>query len=133
MRYNHFRRVWLDIGLTGAKIEVFSGRPKEKIIYKQIQDVFKAIRGEEETDHIFEKIIDRDLDGLVSRFRLDLPNQKEIDYLMFCYIVAGFDAKTISIILSDMSVDSVNMRKSRLKKRIINSDINDKEKYLKYF
>ena len=101
--------------------------------YKHIQDVFKAIKGEEETNHIFEKAIDKDMDGLISRFRADYPDLKETDYLLFCYYVAGYDAKTISIILAELSPDSVYMRKSRLKRMIMESTVKSKEEYLRYF
>lgn len=101
--------------------------------YKRIQDVFRSIIGEEESDHIFEKIIDRDMDGLISRFREDYPTFKNIDYLLFCFIVAGYDAKTISILLTERSPYSIHTRKSRLKKVIAESDVKNKEEYLKYF
>lgn len=105
----------------------------DKTTYMHIQGVFKAIRGEEETDHWFEKIIDRDMDGLISSFRSDFPKLKELDYQLFCYYVAGYDTKTISIILSERSADSLYMRKSRIKKVIEESDVKDKERYLRYF
>ncbi len=101
--------------------------------YNHIQEMFKAIRGEEETEHRFEKIIDSDMDGLISNFRKDYPDLNELDYLLFCYYVAGYDTKTISIILSEKTPDALYMRKSRLKKRIEASDIQDKGKYLQYF
>ena len=101
--------------------------------YKHIQDVFKAIKGEEETAHIFEKTIDKDMDGLITRFRADYPYLKEIDYLLFCYYVAGYDTKTISIILTEKTPNSLDAKKSRLKKMIMESDAKDKEEYLKYF
>lgn len=101
--------------------------------YKHIQDVFKAIKGEEETAHIFEKVIDKDMDGLITRFRADYPDLKEIDYLLFCYYVAGYDTKTISIILTEKTPNSLDAKKSRLKKMIMESDAKDKEEYLKYF
>lgn len=101
--------------------------------YKHIQDVFKAIKGEEETAHIFEKTIDKDMDGLITRFRADFPDLKEIDYLLFCYYVAGYDTKTISIILTEKTPNSLDAKKSRLKKMIMESDAKDKKEYLKYF
>ena len=101
--------------------------------YKHIQDIFKAIRGEEESEHRFEKIIDRDMDGLISSFRKDYPDLNELDYLLFCYYVAGYDTKTISIILSDKTPSSLYTSKSRLKSKIEASDVKEKEKYLQYF
>ena len=101
--------------------------------YSHIQETFKAMRGEEETGHMFEKAIDRDMDGLISRFRANYPNLKEIDYLLFFYYVAGYDSKTISILLTDINPYALDTRKSRLKKMIKDSTAPDKEEYLKYF
>ena len=106
---------------------------KDVSTYNHIQDVFKAIRGEEETGHMFEKAIDKDMDGLISRFRADYPDLKEVDYLLFCYYVAGYDTKTISIILTEKTPNSLDAKKSRLKKMVKDSDVPDKEEYLKYF
>lgn len=106
---------------------------KDVSTYNHIQDVFKAIRGEEETEHLFEKAIDKDMDGLISRFRADYPDLKEVDYLLFCYYVAGYDTKTISIILTEKTPNSLDAKKSRLKKMVKDSDVPDKEEYLKYF
>lgn len=111
----------------------YNPQGKDIALYRQIQDVFKAIRGEEETEHRFEKIIDQDMDGLISRFRADFPKLKEIHYLLFCYIVAGYDAITISIILGAKGNNSIHTKKSRLKKMIMESDVNDKETYLQFF
>ena len=75
----------------------------------------------------------RSMDGLITRFRADYPYLKEIDYLLFCYYVAGYDTKTISIILTEKTPNSLDAKKSRLKKMIMESDAKDKEEYLKYF
>lgn len=101
--------------------------------YNHIQELFKVIKGEEETEHRFEKIIDKETNGIISYFRKDYPNLTEIEYQLFCYYVVGYDTKTISILLSEKTPDALYMRKSRLKSKIEASDVKDKEKYLKYF
>ncbi len=101
--------------------------------YNHIQEIFKVIKGEEETEHRFEKIIDKETNGIISYFRKDYPNLTEIEYQLFCYYVVGYDTKTISILLSEKTPDALYMRKSRLKSKIEASDVKDKEKYLKYF
>ncbi|MBR3526297.1 MAG: hypothetical protein IKN88_00785 [Bacteroidales bacterium] len=101
--------------------------------YNHIQEIFKVIKGEEETEHRFEKIIDKETNGIITIFRKDYPNLTEIEYQLFCYYVVGYDTKTISILLSEKTPDALYMRKSRLKSKIEASDVKDKEKYLKYF
>lgn len=101
--------------------------------YNHIQEIFKVLKGEEETEHRFEKIIDKETDGLISDFRKDYPDLSEIEYQLFCYYVVGYDTKTISILLSEKTPDALYMSKSRLKKKIETSEVKDKEKYLQYF
>jgi hypothetical protein len=54
---------------------------------------------------------------------------KEIDYIIFAYIALGFDATTISRLI-DTSVNTVYIRKSRIKKLIEESDISFKDTFM---
>ncbi len=49
------------------------------------------------------------------------------------YYGVGYETKTISIILTEKTPNSLDAKKSRLKKMIMESDAKDKEEYLKYF
>ena len=72
------------------------------------------------------------MNGIMDHFREDFPSFNEQDYRLFCYYVAGFSTKTISIIVHDMSADAIYMRKSRMKKHILESECPRQETYLEY-
>ena len=99
---------------------------------RQILQIIDGLRGETESDNRFEKIVDEDMNGIMTSFRNDFPGFSEQDYRLFCYYVAGFTTKTISIIISGLSADAIYMRKSRMKKIIENSDCLHKDSYLEY-
>ena len=99
---------------------------------RQIIQIIDGLRGETESDNRFEKIVDADMNGIVTSFRKDFPGFSELDYRLFCYYVAGFSTKTISIIVNGLSADAIYMRKSRMKRIIENSDETKRNLYLEF-
>lgn len=63
--------------------------------------------------------------------RKDVPNLREKDYVIFCFMVIGFDVTTISHLL-DTSMNSIYIRKSRMKKHIEEADPENKDIYLQF-
>lgn len=72
---------------------------------------------------------DRYTDGVYTAFRRDFPRLRSEDYRLFLYLMAGFSARSISLLL-DEKIEVVYNRKSRLKARIRNSVAARKEEYL---
>ena len=108
-----------------------NGVPEQKR-NRQILKIIDGLRGDTESGTRFEAVVNEDMDGIMDQFRTDYPYFKELDYRLFCYYVAGFGTKTISIIVRDMSADSIYMRKSRMKKLIQESDCPRRERYLEF-
>ena len=80
-------------------------------------------------DHLkLEAMLDEDLNGVMTALRREIK-MKEIDYIIFAYIALGFDATTISRLI-DTSVNTVYIRKSRIKKLIEESDISFKDTFM---
>ena len=104
----------------------------EDIRNSQVLKIISLLQGETESDNRFEKIVDEDMNGILTHFRSDYPNFSEIDYRLFCYYVAGFSTKTISIIIKGLSADAIYMRKSRMKRIIENSDETKRNLYLEF-
>ena len=73
-------------------------------------------------------MLDEDLNGVMTALRREVK-MKEIDYIIFAYIALGFDATTISRLI-DTSVNTVYIRKSRIKKLIEESDISFKDTFM---
>ena len=72
---------------------------------------------------------DQYTDGVYTAFRRDFPRLRSEDYRLFLYLMAGFSARSISLLL-DEKIEVVYNRKSRLKARIRNSGAARKEEYL---
>ena len=79
-----------------------------------------------------EKTLDSQKNGLISKFRAQLPKVREEEVRLFCFLAAGFNSTTISTL---MEKDKQNIYNKiwRLKTRISESDAQDKELFLTYF
>lgn len=105
-------------------------RDSQRIVYEKVQEMIKDINGDVAGQQRFEISINSGLNNIMKHFREDFPNYSEADYRFVSYLFAGFDATTISIILGMPSVDAVYMKKSRIKKTILNSEATYKQEYL---
>ena len=65
----------------------------------------------------FETMLNADLDNIIAHLREDIPEIKQVDVSMFCFMTLGFDVTTISHLMK-VSMNSVYIRKSRLRQRI---------------
>ena len=81
----------------------------------------------------FENLIDKEMGGMMTRFRRDFPDLSYKEYCMASYIFAGFDNTLATVIMNVSSVDNYRKMKSRLKSKISNSEIGNKEDYLRLF
>lgn len=108
-----------------------NGVPEEQR-NQQILKIIEGLRGDDESGNRFEAVVNEDMNGIMDQFRQDYPSFSEQDYRLFCYYVAGFSTKTISIIVRNLSADAIYMRKSRMKKHIQESDCPRRETYLEY-
>ena len=108
-----------------------NGVPEEQR-NQQILKIIDGLRGDDESGSRFEAVVNEDMDGIMDQFRQDYPSFNEKDYRLYCYYVAGFSTKTISIIVRDMSADAIYMRKSRMKKAIQESDCHRRRRYLEF-
>ncbi|MBR5432469.1 MAG: hypothetical protein IK119_08865 [Bacteroidales bacterium] len=79
-----------------------------------------------------EKTLDGQKNGLISKFRAQLPKVREEEVRLFCFLAAGFNSTTISTL---MEKDKQNIYNKiwRLKTRISESDAPDKDLFLTYF
>ena len=107
----------------------FEGRNDvEGKIYRRVVSMIDEIRNDSNDIAEIEKILNNDLDGIMSNLRNEIK-MKEIDYRVFSYLVIGFDATTISRLL-DTTVNIVYIRKSRIKHNIESSDAVHKAQFM---
>lgn len=107
----------------------FQGRDNaEKMMYSRVVAMVNELKVDMQ-DHLkLEAMLDEDLNGVMAALRREVK-MKEIDYIIFAYIALGFDATTISRLI-DTSVNTVYIRKSRIKKLIEESDISFKDTFM---
>ena len=89
----------------------------EKLMYKKVWSLIEDIRNDKVRRENFEKLLDTELDGIMSNIRMEMPKLKEVDYTMFSYIIAGFDLTAISRLLG-MSLNNVYAHKRRIRIKI---------------
>lgn len=102
----------------------------QQAVYARIKRYAEDIHGDTESHRRFEAMLDRNLDNIMRDFRQEFPGWKEDDYVFMSYVLAGFDATTISVICAMPSIAAVYMRKSRMKKKIAESTSPKKDVFM---
>ena len=90
---------------------------RKKDIYKNIQAHFAKLHYNNAYYEKFEKIINQNLNDVMSIARRELTSLSERDFQLLCYFYARFAAKDISL-LTGYSVNNVYVKKNRIKKLI---------------
>ena len=89
----------------------------DSIILRKVEALISEVRNDTANRLMFEAMLDKDLDMIMTHLRSEMPKLKEIDYAIFSYCVVGFDSTTISRLL-DISINNVYARKRRIKVKI---------------
>ena len=118
--------------LCSAYYESGDSKYDKQRVVREVEGIINKLS--RDTSHLQQLQVhaDRYTDGLCTAFRKDFPKLKEPDYRLFLYLVLGFSARSISLLLSE-KIDVIYNRKSRLKAKIKDSDAEDKKKYLAIF
>lgn len=93
-------------------------KDSHKMVYDKVKSMVKQISGDESGQRSLEDMIDRSLDNIMKHSREDFPSYSEVDYRFVSYMIVGFDATTLCMILGLPSKDAVYMKKMRIKKKI---------------
>ena len=101
----------------------------EHIVYSKVSEIINTFISDNANQKQLESVLDESLDGIVSMFRNEMPRLKEVDYSVFCYMIIGFDATTISHLLN-ISANVVYIRKSRMKQHIEDANPEHKSIFL---
>lgn len=107
-----------------------SGRvDAERMIYKKVTSLIEELRAEMNNSDEFEAMLDKDMYGVMTNLRKELPKLKEKYYRLFIYIAVGFDPTVISHFM-DCTINIVYIMKSRLKGKIVKLNTLHKEQFL---
>ena len=136
--YPQLKRKYLEIykskfEMIGSLYEeyvLYRGKKNaEHAIYSKVSEIINAFIGDNANQHQLESVLDDSLDGIVSMLRNEMPRLKDIDYSIFCYMIIGFDATTISHLLN-ITTNVVYIRKSRMRQHIEDTDPEHKDQFL---
>ena len=89
----------------------------QDVIYKKVVSLVDEFTNNYTDREKFEAMIDDDLDNIMSNLRAELPSLKEKDYMIFGFLVIGFDVTAISNLLN-ITANTVYIRKSRIRRQI---------------
>ena len=90
-------------------------------IFKQAEALVKSLSDSQEY-RIIESTVNQFKQDIMSKARTELHDLKEEDFRLLCYQYAGFSPSTISLMMCYEKVDIIYTRKSRLKRKIENSE-----------
>ena len=111
-----------------------SANDKESVktrISEQIDKLINELSTKSKTLKELETFADDYLGGIITSFKKDFPKIKREDYLVFLYSLLGFSIMSIAFIIGESNVQNVYSRKKRLKERIMNSNAERRDEYIK--
>lgn len=117
---NHLRSTYANHFTFIRDIVAFdenNDRFDTSLAQKKIDSLLDDIRSTSGKGSEFEKIIDSELDGFMTKLRCEMPKFTEEDFRLLSYIAVGFDPMLIAEIL-DRERQSIYLKKSRLLARI---------------
>lgn len=97
----------------------------DKVSQKIVKDMVSGIGGiiaemtsQPGNQSKFEERINRDADNIVAKIRCDYPKFSEDDIRFICYVIAGFDATTISVLMN-ITGDNARVKRYRIRHRLL--------------
>lgn len=104
-------------------------KAQQESIYRQVKQFFDSLSSDTDVRRELERTVNELNDDILIKLREQFPKFKPADIDLLCYIYAGFSAQIISVIVGD-SVSNIYTRKSRLKTKISNSEVPDRELFI---
>ncbi len=120
-----------DIYEEAYRISDRPGSEKDPIS-QAIRSLIGDLRSDVAARARFERMIDKDMDGMMTRLRKGCPGLSESEYMMACYYFAGFDNTAVMVVMNLTSTDNVRTRKKRLRQKIAGFG-KVGEEFLRYF
>ena len=78
------------------------------------------------------KVVNENMNNIADRLQQQFPTINTNELNLFLYLCAQFSPRVIALFMSD-KLENIYNKKSRLKRKIQNSNATDKEEFLNYF
>ena len=79
-----------------------------------------------------EAVINDNFNNIIHRLRNQIPIVTDTEVRLFLYLSSRFSSRAIALFMGE-KIENIYNKKSRLKKKIINSEAVDKEEFLGFF
>ena len=93
----------------------------QKILFKEVQIIIEKFKQKKVQDEI-ENLINNLYGNIMTKIKMEFSDISDENYTLICYHIAGFSSKMIGLILG-ISEQNVNVRKHRLFKQIVQSEL----------
>ncbi|MDE6741217.1 MAG: hypothetical protein K2J58_02675 [Muribaculaceae bacterium] len=124
-----FRTKWSTLNrLCEEYYEKGTLRKFNELLIKDIESEVENIGSKDGLRQVEEEV-NRYLDGIVSKLRVECEQLKEKDIVLCCLIFAGFSVKAICFIL-DITTNNFYVRKKRLIQKINDSGVQNKDLFI---
>lgn len=108
------------------------GRPDQKdYVFKKVEETVKIVGDDKAGNRLFEQQLNQELGNIMKHFRNDIPGKDESTYRFVSYIIAGFDAPAISLLMG-YSIGFIYKKKSLLIAEVSRLSSPHKSQYLDF-
>ncbi|MBQ0078245.1 MAG: hypothetical protein KBS55_06450 [Bacteroidales bacterium] len=113
---SNYRNSFKKIGEM-IETKAFYGEASHRKSMEEIESLISEIKNDIKSQNRFEDRLNRDLDGIMEKLRIDYPNFSDNDFRFLSYLIVGFDATTRAVLLNS-NLNNMRVKKSRLLKYI---------------
>ena len=125
-----YRSKYEVLGSLYEQYSLYYGKKNaQQAIYDKVVSVIDEFKEDYNDKDLIEGMLDDGLDGIMSNLRNEMPQLKEKDYAIFRLIAVGFDVTTISHLMN-MTMNSIYIRKSRLRQQLESESPKHKSQFL---
>ena len=114
--------------------EAYRQSGNENEVSERLKEVIRTrvgnLRYDKNSQANFERMVDKEMNGVMTRFREDCPKLSQSEYQMASYYFAGFDNTTVLVIMGISTLENVRTKKKRLRYKISSLYGEVGEKYL---
>lgn len=105
------------------------GKGNKKEILAEVNKILSVFDEPNQKD--LESMLDENLDGIMRKLRLAMPDLPEKDFRFISFMILGFDAKTVARIMG-YNVSTVYSKRHSIKSKISKLELEDKDLLLEF-
>ncbi len=111
----------------------YANIPNQQLaIFRKVSDLIESMRNDKKSFEDMEDRINRCYDNILINLKAELPKLNNQEYVLFCYLCAGFSNQAISVFMQ-CECGAIATRKSRLKSKITISNPPSCAQFLEQF